>query len=46
MRHETVDKERAEKRYTRIRAKYTRKIEKLQPKIRDLTMLRSELKGA
>lgn len=41
-----MDKDRAEKRYDKILAKYTRKIEKIQPKIRDLTVLRSELKGA
>jgi uncharacterized protein (DUF2235 family) len=46
LRHETVDKDRAEKRYDKILAEYTRKIEKIQPKIRDLTVLRSELKGA
>ncbi len=46
LRHETVDKDRAEKRYDKIRVRYTRKIEKLQPRIRDLTVLRSELKGA
>lgn len=44
-RHETVDKDRAEKRYEKTRTRYTRKIEKLQPKIRDLTVERSELKG-
>ncbi len=46
LKHETVDRDRAEKRFEKIRANYTRKIEKLQPKIRDLTVLRSELKGA
>ena len=43
---ETVDKDRAHRRYDRIRSKYTRKIDKLQPKIRDLAVRRSELKGA
>ena len=46
LRNETVDKERAGKRYDRIRRKFTRKIERIQPKIRDLTVERSELKGA
>ena len=44
-RDETVDKEKAHKRYDRIREKYTRKIERLQPKIRALTLRRSELKN-
>jgi len=43
---ETVDKDRAHRRYDRIRLKYTRKIDKLQPKIRDLAVKRSELKGS
>ncbi len=37
MKMETVDRLRAEKRYAKIRAKFEAKIEKLQPKIRDLT---------
>lgn len=45
-RDETVNKDRAHKRYDKIRVKYTRKIDKLQPKIRDLAVRRSELKGA
>ncbi len=44
-RHETVDKEKAEKRLDKIRKKYTSKIDKLQPKIRALTHQRAELKG-
>ena len=40
-----MEKEKAHKRYDRIREKYTRKIERLQPKIRALTLRRSELKN-
>jgi len=45
LRNETVDKERAQKRYNKVKAKYNRKIEKLQPKIRSLMHKRAELKG-
>src|SRR2546428_24690 len=44
-RDETVNKDRAHKRYDKIKVKYTRKIDKLQPKIRDLAVRRSELKA-
>jgi hypothetical protein len=40
-----VDKERAHRRYDRIREKYTRKIDRLQTKIRALSLKRSELKN-
>src|SRR5256885_14090910 len=42
---ETVNKDRAHKRYDKIKVKYTRKIDKLQPKIRDLAVRRSELQA-
>src|SRR2546428_763501 len=44
-RDETVNKDRAHKRYDKIKVKYTRKIDKLQPKIRDLAVRRSEPKA-
>ena len=45
-RHETVDRENAQKRLAKVREKYQRKIDKLQPKIKALTQRRSELKTA
>ena len=45
MRDATIDRERAQKRFEKIKAKYTHKIDKLQPKIRSLTLRRAELKG-
>lgn len=45
LRNETVDKEKAQKRYDKVKKKYNRKIEKLQPKIRALMHKRAELKG-
>jgi hypothetical protein len=44
-RNETVDTEKAERRYKKTKAKYARKIEKLQPKIQSLIHQRAELKG-
>src|SRR3989442_11212814 len=44
-RDETVNKDRAHKRYDKIKVKYTRKIDKLQPKIRDLAVRRTGLQG-
>ena len=46
VRHETVDREKAQRRLDKVRAKYQRKIEKLQPKIRALATRRTELKTA
>jgi len=43
-RHETVDREKAQKRFEKVRDKYHGKIEKLQPKIKALALRRSELK--
>jgi len=45
MREATVDRDRAQRRFEKIKVKYTRKIDKLQPKIRSLTLRRAELKG-
>ena len=45
-RHETVDRENAQKRLAKVREKYQRKIDKLQPKIKALAQRRSELKTA
>lgn len=44
-RNETVDTEKAQKRYEKIKVKYTKKIDKLQPKIQTLIRQRAELKG-
>jgi len=44
-RRETIDKEKAHRRLEKIRTKYSRKIERLMPKIRELTHRRAELKA-
>ncbi len=44
-RNETIDTDKAEKRYEKVKAKYQRRIEKLQPKIQTLVRQRAELKG-
>ena len=46
LRHETVDREKAQKRFEKTREKYHLKIEKLQPKIKALTLKRSALKAS
>ena len=43
---DTVDHERSQRRYERVRTKYTRKIDRLQSKIRALATRRSELKNS
>jgi hypothetical protein len=45
MKENTADPVKADRRFKKIRAKYERKIEKLQPKIKQLTIRREELKG-
>lgn len=45
MRENTVDSVKAKKKFEKIRAKYGRKLEKLQPKVKKLTNQRAELKG-
>ena len=45
MKENTADPVAAEKKFKKIRAKYERKIERLQPKIKQLTVRREELKG-
>jgi len=45
MREDTVDPAKAKRKFERIRAKYERKIEKLQPKVKALTIRRAKLKG-
>ncbi len=45
MKENTADPVKAEKKFKAVRAKYERKIEKLQPKIKQLTIRREELKG-
>jgi len=42
---DTVDPVKAKRKYERIRAKYERKIRRLSPKIKALTIRRSEIKG-
>ncbi len=44
MKQNTVDPAKAERRFKAIKLKYERKIEKLQPKIKHLTIRRTELK--
>ncbi len=44
MKVNTVDPAKAERRFKAIKMKYERKIEKLQPKIKHLTIRRTELK--
>ena len=45
MKEDRANPTKAEARYERIKQKYERKIEKLLPKIKRLTVLRAELKG-
>lgn len=45
MRENTADPVKAKKRFEKIRAKYERKIEKLQPQVKQLTNQRAERKG-
>ncbi len=45
MRENTADPVRAKKKFEKFRAKYERKIEKLQPKVKQLTHQRAVLKG-
>ncbi len=45
MKDNTADPVAAEKKFEKVRGKYERKIEKLQPKIKKLTIRREELKG-
>ncbi len=44
MKENTANPVAAEKKFKKVRAKYERKIEKLQPKIKQLTIRREELK--
>ena len=44
MKENTVNPTRAEARYKKIKSKYERSIEKLQPKVKQLTVLRAEMK--
>ncbi len=44
MKENTADPVAAEKRFKKAQAKYERRIEKLQPKIKRLTIRRAELK--
>lgn len=45
MKQDTADPVRAEKKFKKLKGKYERKIEKLQPKIKLLTARREELKN-
>ncbi len=45
LRHTTIDRDKAQRRFEKIKAKYAHRIEKLQPKIRSLMHQRAELKG-
>lgn len=45
MRENTANPVKAKKRFEKIRAKYERKIEKLQPQVKQLTNQRAERKG-
>ncbi len=45
MRENTADPMKAKKKFEKVRAKYSRKIERLQPKVKRLTNQRTELKG-
>jgi len=45
MKENTADPVKAEKKFKKTKAKYERKVEKLQPKIKALTSRREELKG-
>ena len=40
-----MDPVKAKERYEKLRAKYDRRIDRIQPKIRSLTNLRAELKA-
>ena len=44
MKENTADPVRAQKKFEKIKAKYDRKIERLQPKVKELTLRRAELK--
>ena len=44
MKENTADPVAGEKRFKKVQAKYERKIEKLSPKIKQLTIRREELK--
>ncbi len=44
MKENTADPIKAEKKFKAVKAKYERKIDKLQPKIKRLTIRRAELK--
>ncbi|HLE54387.1 MAG TPA: hypothetical protein VI999_04000 [Thermoplasmata archaeon] len=45
MRQNTADPVKAKKKFEKFRAKYERKIDRLQPKVKQLTHERAELKG-
>ncbi len=45
MKENTADPVKAERRFDKTKDRYERKIEKLQPKIKALTLRRAELKG-
>ncbi len=45
MRENSADPVKAKKKFEKARARYERKIDKLQPKVKQLTNRRSELKG-
>ena len=45
MKENTVDTTKAKARFEKVKAKYERKIDKLQPKVKRLTNQRAELKG-
>lgn len=45
MKDDTADPVKAEKKFKKLKAKYERRIEKLQPKIKQLTIRREELKN-
>lgn len=45
MKENTADPVKAEKKFKKVKAKYERRIEKLGPKIKELTNRRAELKG-
>ncbi len=44
MKEDTADPVKAERKFKKTKAKYERKIEKLSPKIKQLTIRREELK--
>ncbi len=45
MKNTTVDRLKAERKFEKVRAKFEGKIEKVQPKIRELTNLKAERKS-